>query len=55
MSLNAPLFPQDGKRKDQEDDDEGDKSGAQHFQDLKNVINVIFGEDGGFPRSTRKS
>jgi hypothetical protein len=48
-SLNAPLLPQDKKRKDQGDDDEGDKSGAQHFQDLKNVVNVIFGGDGSFP------
>jgi hypothetical protein len=29
--------------------DEGDKSGAQDFQDLKNIINVIYGRDGGFP------
>jgi hypothetical protein len=42
-------LPQAGKRKDQEDDDECDKSGAQDFQDLKNIINVIFGGDGGFP------
>ncbi|RLM64919.1 uncharacterized protein C2845_PM16G03570 [Panicum miliaceum] len=48
-SLNTPPLPQDGKRKDQEDDDEGDKSGAQDFQDPKNVVNIIFGEDGGFP------
>jgi hypothetical protein len=48
-SLNAPLLPQDEKRKDQGDDDEGDKSGAQDFQDPKNVTNVIFGGDGGFP------
>jgi hypothetical protein len=48
-SLNAPLLPEDGKRKDQGGDDEGDKSGAQDFQDLKNVVNVIFGGDGGFP------
>jgi hypothetical protein len=48
-SLNAPPLPQDGKRKDQEHDDEGDKFGAQDFQDPKNVINVIFGGDGGFP------
>jgi hypothetical protein len=48
-SLNAPPLPQDGKRKDQEDDDEGDKLGAQDFQDPKNVINVIIGGDGGFP------
>jgi hypothetical protein len=48
-SLNAPLLPQDRKRKDQGDNDKGDKSGAQDFQDLKNVINVIFGGEGGFP------
>jgi hypothetical protein len=48
-SLNAPPLPQARKRKDQEDDDEGDKSGAQDFQDPKNVVNVIFGGDGGFP------
>jgi hypothetical protein len=48
-SLNAPLLPQDGKQKDQEDDDEGDKSGAQDFQDPKNVINIIFYADDGFP------
>jgi hypothetical protein len=27
----------------------GDKSGAQDFQDPKNVINVIFGGDDNFP------
>jgi hypothetical protein len=48
-SLNAPPLPQAGKRKDQEDDEEGDKSGAQDFQDPKNVVNIIFGGDGGFP------
>jgi hypothetical protein len=48
-SLNAPPLPQAGKRKDQEDDDEGDKLGAQDFQDPKNVVNVIFDGDGGFP------
>jgi hypothetical protein len=48
-SLNAPPLPQDGKKKDQEDDGEGDKSGAQDFQDPKNVINIIFGGDGGYP------
>jgi hypothetical protein len=48
-SLNAPLLSQDGKRKEQEDDNEGDKSGAQYFQDPKNVINVIFGGNGDFP------
>jgi hypothetical protein len=48
-SLNAPPLPQAGKRKDQEDDEEGDKLEAQDFQDPKNVINVIFSRDGGFP------
>jgi hypothetical protein len=48
-SLNAPPLPQAGKQKDQEDDDEGEKSGAQDFWDLKNIINIIFGRDGGFP------
>jgi hypothetical protein len=48
-SLNAPLLDQDGKRKDQGDGDEGDKSGAQDFQDPKNIVNIIFGGDGGFP------
>ncbi|RLM64537.1 putative polyprotein [Panicum miliaceum] len=48
-SLNTSPLPQGEKRKDQEDDDEGDKSGAQDFQDPKNVANVIFGGDGGFP------
>jgi hypothetical protein len=48
-SLNAPPLHQAGKRKDKEDDEGGDKSGAQDFQDPKNVINVIFGGDGGFP------
>jgi hypothetical protein len=47
-SLNASLLPPDGKWKD-EDDDEGDKSGAQDFQDPKNVVKVIFGGDDGFP------
>jgi hypothetical protein len=47
-SLNAPPLPQDRKRKDHEDDDEGDKLGAQYFQDPKNVFNVIFGGDAGF-------
>jgi hypothetical protein len=37
------------RRKDQEDDDEGDKLGAPDFQDMKNIINVIFGGDGSFP------
>jgi hypothetical protein len=43
-SLNAPPLPQAGKRKDQEDDEEGDKSGAQDFQDPKNVINITYTE-----------
>jgi hypothetical protein len=47
-SLNAPP-PQAGKRKDKEDEEGGDKSRAQDFQDPKNVVNVIFGGDGGFP------
>jgi hypothetical protein len=48
-SLNAPSLPQAGKQKNKEDDEEGDKSGAQDFQDPKNIINVIFGGDSGFP------
>jgi hypothetical protein len=48
-SLNAPPLPQGGMQKDQEDDEGDDKSGAQDFQDPKNVINVIIGRDGGFP------
>jgi hypothetical protein len=48
-SLNAPPLPQVGKRKDKEDDEGGEKSWAQDFQDPKNVFNVIFGRDGGFP------
>jgi hypothetical protein len=48
-SLNAPPLPQAGKRKDKEDDKGGDKSRAQDFQDPKNVVNVIFSGDGGFP------
>jgi hypothetical protein len=48
-SLNAPLLPQDGKRKNQGDYDEGDKSGAQDFQDPKYNVNAITGGDGGFP------
>jgi hypothetical protein len=47
-SLNAPLPNQDAKGKDKEDE-EGDKLGAQGFQHPVNVINVIFGGDGGFP------
>jgi hypothetical protein len=46
-SLNAPPLPQAGKRNDKEDDEEGgDKLGAQDFQDPKNIVNVIFGGDG---------
>jgi hypothetical protein len=48
-SYNAPPLPQGGKRKDQEDGEGGDKSGAQDFQDPKNIVDVIFGGDGGFP------
>jgi hypothetical protein len=33
----------------EKEDDEGDKSGAQGFQEPRNVINVIFGGDSGFP------
>jgi hypothetical protein len=47
--FNAPPLPQGGKRKDQEYDEGGDKSRAQDFQDPKNVVNIIFGKDGGFP------
>jgi hypothetical protein len=42
-SLNAPPLPQAAKLKDQEDNEEGDKSGAQDFQDPQNVCNIIFG------------
>jgi hypothetical protein len=48
-SLNAPPLPQVGKRKDKEDEEGGDKSGAQDFQDPKNVVNIIFGGDGRLP------
>jgi hypothetical protein len=48
-SPNAPPLPQDRKRKDYDDDDEGDKLGDQDFQDPKNVVNVIFGGVTGFP------
>jgi hypothetical protein len=48
-SLNVPLPYHDGKQKDQEDDEEGDKSRAKDFQDPKNVVNIIFGGDGSFP------
>jgi hypothetical protein len=47
--INTPLPDQDSKRKDQEDDDEGDKSGTKDFQDPKNVVNVIFCRDDSFP------
>jgi hypothetical protein len=47
-SLNAPPLLPGGMRKAHEDDEGGDKSGAQDFQDPKNVVNVIFGGDGGF-------
>jgi hypothetical protein len=36
-------------KENKEDGEEGDKSGAQDFQDPKNVVNVIFGDDSGFP------
>jgi hypothetical protein len=48
-SLNAPPLPQAGKRKDKEDDEGGDKLEAQDFHDPKDIINVIFGGDCGFP------
>jgi hypothetical protein len=55
-SLNAPPLPQPGKRKQKEDDkDGGDKSGAQDFQDQKNVDNVISAETADSPPSTRRS
>jgi hypothetical protein len=47
-SLNALLPNQDEKGKDK-DDKERDKSGAQGYQDPKNVVNAIFGGDGNFP------
>jgi hypothetical protein len=47
-SLNTPLPDLDDKGKDKYDE-VGDKSGAQGCQDHKNVVNVIFGGDGGFP------
>jgi hypothetical protein len=47
-SLNTPLPNQDDKGQDK-DDEEGDKSGALGYQDPKNVINIIFSGDGGFP------
>jgi hypothetical protein len=45
--LNAPLPDQDEKGKDKEDI-EGDKSGVQGYQHSVNVIDIIFGGDGGF-------
>jgi hypothetical protein len=45
-SLNAPIPDQDEKGKD---DEERDKSGAQEYQDPKNVVDVIFSGDGDFP------
>jgi hypothetical protein len=48
-SLNAPPIPQAEKRKEKEDDEGGDTSGSPDFQDPKNVINIIFGGDDGFP------
>jgi hypothetical protein len=45
-SLNAALPDHNEKGKDK-DNDEGDKLGAQQYQDPKNVINVIF-SGGGF-------
>jgi hypothetical protein len=53
-SLNAPLLPQDRKRKDQEDDDEGDKLGAQNFQDPKNSSTSSSVETVAFPPSVQK-
>jgi hypothetical protein len=47
-SLNAPLPDQDEKGKDKEYEEE-DKLGGQGYQDPKNIINIIFGGDGGFP------
>jgi hypothetical protein len=46
-SLNKPLPNQDEKKKDKEDD-KGDKSEAQGYQHLANIINVIFGGDSSF-------
>ncbi|RLM80355.1 retrotransposon protein, putative, Ty3-gypsy subclass [Panicum miliaceum] len=54
-SLNAPPIHQVGKRKDKEDDEEGgDKSGLQDFQDPRNVVNVIFSGGDGFPTKREK-
>ncbi|RLM54356.1 hypothetical protein C2845_PM10G12240 [Panicum miliaceum] len=50
-SLNAPPLPQAGKRKDQEEDDEGDKSGAQDFQVPKNVVMSSLAETADSPLS----
>jgi hypothetical protein len=47
-SLNTPLPDYDEKGKDKEDE-EGDKSGAQGFQHPANIVNIIFGGNGGFP------
>jgi hypothetical protein len=47
-SLNAPLPDQDEKGKDKEDK-EGDKSREQGYQYPGNIVNIIFGGDGGFP------
>ncbi|RLM79847.1 early nodulin-like protein 1 [Panicum miliaceum] len=47
-SIIAPPLPQAGKQKDKEDDEGGDKSGTQDFQNPNNVVNIIFGGDGGF-------
>ncbi|RLN18778.1 retrotransposon protein, putative, Ty3-gypsy subclass [Panicum miliaceum] len=47
-SLNASFPDKDKKGKDK-DNEEGDKSGAQGYQDPKNIVIVAFGGDGGFP------
>jgi hypothetical protein len=47
-SLNTPLLDQDDKGNDK-DEEEGDKSGTQGYQDPKNVVNVMFGGDSSFP------
>jgi hypothetical protein len=39
-TVNAPLPDQDENGKDKEDE-EGDKLGAQGYQDPKNIVNVI--------------
>jgi hypothetical protein len=38
-----------------QDDDNGDKSWAQDFQDPKNIVNIIFGRDGAFPSKCGKT